>query len=240
MGCATSMVKYLLFLFNLAFVLGAIAFIAIGALFLSNITEYTEAIEDVDGHFQLAPILMIVVGVVVLFIAFFGCCGAIREGTCMLTTYAIILLTIFIIQVALGVYAFLQFKDNDNGIRDEIEKEMYNTLHKYNSEDVAREAIDSLQYGLECCGVKSPNDWTAEWNNSSAPSSCCKDKPPTCYQVNAFREGCAPKLFNFIKDSLKTVGIVVIVIGAVELGGAIIALCLASSIRNHERRGGYA
>jgi len=240
MGCATSMVKYLLFLFNLAFVLAAIAFITVGVIFKINITEYTEAIDSFDSVFGLAPTLLIVVGVVVLIISFFGCCGAVREGTCMLTTYAIILLTIFILQVALGVYAFLQFKDNDVQIKDEINKGLLKTLKEYEKNDGAREAIDTLQHELECCGVTGPGDWTNEWHNGSVPTSCCPNQPPQCYPVNAYKEGCTNKFFDFLKSSAKTVGIVVIVIGAVELAGAIIALCLASSIRNHERRGGYA
>ncbi|KAF2899182.1 hypothetical protein ILUMI_06995 [Ignelater luminosus] len=242
-GCATVLVKYILFLFNLLFVLGAIAFIALGVVFKLNIDEVTEALEKNNINFSIAPTLAIVVGCVVFVIAFFGCCGAIRESTCMLTTYAIILLTIFILQVALGVYAFLQYKDSNEEIRRDISQELTKTFNKYNpnKNTEVEEAVDVLQSKLECCGPENPNFWNGKFTGNAAPSSCCPGEPADCrIGAGAYSEGCVPKLFSFLEDSVKIVGIVVIVIAAVELGGAIIALCLSSSIRNAERRGNYA
>jgi hypothetical protein len=37
-------------------------------------------------HLGLPPILLIAIGSVIFVTAFFGCCGAIKESTCMLTT----------------------------------------------------------------------------------------------------------------------------------------------------------
>lgn len=36
--------------------------------------------------FKFVPILIISVGVVVFIIAFFGCCGTVKENNCMLST----------------------------------------------------------------------------------------------------------------------------------------------------------
>lgn len=236
MGCATSLVKYMLFLFNLIFVLGAIAFIAIGVIFKLEIDSYTKSLDKVDLHFGLAPTLMIIVGAVVLIISFFGCCGAIKESTCMLTTYAIILLTLFILQVALGVYAFLQFKNPNEQFIAEFRQQFEKSMHNYESDNEAREFVDLVQYDVKCCGSKGPNDWP----QGKVPSSCCPNKPQFCPEPSAFQEGCVAKSYDVIHQSIKIVGIVVIVIAAVELVGAIIALCLSSSIRNYERRGNYA
>lgn len=38
---------------------------------------------------NLPPILLLVVGSIIFITAFFGCCGAIKESTCMLTTVSI-------------------------------------------------------------------------------------------------------------------------------------------------------
>jgi len=242
MGCATSLVKYIVFLFNLAFVLAGIAFIAIGVIFKLDIEDFTAALNKTEINFSLAPTLLIIVGSIVFVISFFGCCGAVRESTCMLTTYAIILLTLFLLQVALGVYAFIQFKDSDAGIKNEIHEELKKTLELYDKDNVARETIDALQSERECCGVDSPADWRQVWNNDSLPSSCCRNLPPQCRASDgdSYRKGCFDPLYNFLQETIKMVGIVVVVIGATEIIGAIIALCLSSSIRNHERRGNYA
>jgi len=242
MGCATSLVKYIVFLFNLAFVLAAIAFIAVGIVFKLDIDEFTTVLEKLDVKFSLAPMLMIIVGCIVFVIAFFGCCGAIRESSCMLTTYAIILLTLFILQVALGVYAFIQFKDSDSDFKKDIHDELKNALNRYYNDNVAKDAIDALQTERECCGVDGPNDWSGLAPDNSLPSSCCRNKPAMCYASDgeAYKQGCFEPLFDFLQDTIKIIGIIVITIGATELVGGVIALCLSSSIRNNERRGNYA
>lgn len=37
-------------------------------------------------HLDLPPIILIIIGSIIFITAFFGCCGAIKESTCMLTT----------------------------------------------------------------------------------------------------------------------------------------------------------
>lgn len=61
-----------------------ILLIIFGALLLSNVhtvEDFAEALKS-----QQVPITMIVLGIVILMISFFGCCGAIRESYCMSMT----------------------------------------------------------------------------------------------------------------------------------------------------------
>lgn len=48
--------------------------------------KYSQYINFLGNSFLSAPILLIVVGVIVAFLGFFGCCGAIRENYCMTMT----------------------------------------------------------------------------------------------------------------------------------------------------------
>ncbi|KAJ8966208.1 hypothetical protein NQ317_001306 [Molorchus minor] len=89
--------------------LAGLALVIVGILYKLNIREAGEVLPKDLG---LAPIL-IIIGAIVFITAFLGCCGAVKESTCMLTTYAIVLLTIFIIQVAIAVYVFIQVKDSN-------------------------------------------------------------------------------------------------------------------------------
>lgn len=61
-----------------------IALVVIGGVSLAKIAD----LQDIsDEHSIVAPsILFIVLGSIVFVIAFFGCCGAIRESYCMTTT----------------------------------------------------------------------------------------------------------------------------------------------------------
>lgn len=66
--------------------LAGLAFIVVGVIFKLNIQEFAQQLEKTGIPFNLAPTLLIIVGCVVFVISFFGCCGAIRESTCMLST----------------------------------------------------------------------------------------------------------------------------------------------------------
>uniref|UniRef100_A0A8C8GQX9 Tetraspanin n=1 Tax=Oncorhynchus tshawytscha TaxID=74940 RepID=A0A8C8GQX9_ONCTS len=75
-------VKYLLFFFNFIFWLCGLALIVLGVL-VQVALHSTVVINNVSA--SSAPLVLIVVGVIVFFIAFFGCCGAWKESYCMVT-----------------------------------------------------------------------------------------------------------------------------------------------------------
>lgn len=232
MGCATGLVKYLVFLANVIFALAGLALVIIGVMYKFN----SEATRVLPSDFGLAPILSIVIGAIVFITASLGCCGAVKESTCMLTTYAIILLTIFIIQVAIGIYAFLQIKD-PNDYRRIIRKGLQDTFdHRYDNHE-ANETIQLTQRWLKCCGVDGPDDW-----NARVPPSCCENTQRDCSSVSPalHHDGCANAMFNFLQSGSKVVGGAAIGIALIEVIGAVFGLCLASSIRNHNRRNIYA
>lgn len=238
MGCATGIVKYLVFIANLVFVLAGLALIAVGAAFKFSYLKEVHA-DGVPSEFGIAPILTIVVGALVFITAFFGCCGAIKESSCMLTTYSVILLTIFIIQVAIGVFVFLQVKDSAD-FKGELTKGLKKAFDQYGKNEESKEGVDATQKFLECCGVDSPQYW--HFSNGSYPLSCCSAKTENCNisSPSLHTEGCVSKLYTFLSKTTKALGIVVLGIAAAELLGALFGLCLASSIRNHYRRHSYA
>lgn len=61
-----------------------IALITVGAGFLLKYEEILDAFKE--AKVNVAPIALIAIGSVILLIAFFGCCGAIRESHCMVST----------------------------------------------------------------------------------------------------------------------------------------------------------
>ena len=48
----------------------------------------------------------VIVGCIIFFVAFFGCCGAIKENHCMTLTFAILLGIIFLMEVGAGIAAY--------------------------------------------------------------------------------------------------------------------------------------
>ncbi|KAJ8917835.1 hypothetical protein NQ315_010747, partial [Exocentrus adspersus] len=220
-------------LFFSLFQLAGLALIIVGIVYKLNIKEISGALPT---DFGLAPVLSIIIGCIVFITAFLGCCGAVKESTCMLTTYAIILLTIFIIQVAIGVYVFLQIKDT-NEFRSKIRSNVQKTFDSRFKNPEANETMQVTQRALRCCGVDGPDDY-----NGAVPLSCCQNPDHQCPSINneVNHEGCAMKLFEELKNKSQLVGGVAIGIAAVEIIGAVFGLCLASSIRNSYRRHVYA
>jgi CD63 antigen len=59
-----------------------------GALTYANIDQVDYFLDRVSNevNFSAPPIVLIVVGSIIFVIAFYGCCGAIRESHCMIVT----------------------------------------------------------------------------------------------------------------------------------------------------------
>ncbi|KAI4460948.1 tetraspanin [Holotrichia oblita] len=215
------------------FELAGLALLIIGVLYKLNLNEATEAIPD---SLELAPTLLIIVGSIVFVIAFFGCCGAVRESTCMLTTYAVILLILFLLQVAVAVYAFLQIRDTD-GLKTHFRSALNKLFGTYNTDPVATETVDIIQRSYQCCGMNASSEMS--FGNGSYFQSCCAaDIQGPC--TVPFATGCFQAVYDFVVGAIKVIGIVAISISAIEIFGAIAALCLSSSIKNQYRRGAYA
>ncbi|KAK0076020.1 hypothetical protein PV325_006011 [Microctonus aethiopoides] len=193
---------------------------------------------DIQGSTSTSAIGVIVIGCIIFVIAFFGCCGAIREHHCMVVTYAIFLLSILIIQIALSVYLFVVINGmNENDIKRAYEK----VFNEYWVDDGDQAVVNTVQAGLSCCGAAGPEDYmNMPHSTGNYPWSCCAIKDnkeiKTCAAEEVYRRGCDDLLVGSLKSGGKLLGGIVLGIAGVELIGIIFALCLANSIRNDERR----
>ncbi|XP_044272119.1 23 kDa integral membrane protein-like isoform X1 [Tribolium madens] len=237
MGCATGIVKYFVFLANLVFALAGLALVIIGVLYKFN---YSEATDALPSNFGVAPILSIIIGAIVFVTAFLGCCGAVKESPCMLTTYAIILLVIFIIQVAIGVYAFIKINEDEAEPRSLIHESLAKTFKEYGNDVKKTEAVDAIQSWFHCCGLDRYDHMVL--HNGSLPHSCCRDGVSVCRPTNYnsfYDKSCSKALMEFYQKSSPIIGGVAIGIAVIEIIGAVFGLCLSSSIRNQYRRSAY-
>ncbi|KAK1128906.1 hypothetical protein K0M31_020042 [Melipona bicolor] len=203
----------------------------LGILTLGVIVQLrvTEVTDHIDTNLTFPAITLIVIGSIIFVISFFGCCGAIRESHCMIITFASFLLFILLVQIAIGVYAFVVVKNNDNQV--DITRDYQKVFDNYNEN---KNFIDFVQSNLHCCGVNSPRDYVIR----PIPASCCgKEQNETCTENNTYQTGCAIEIKNAISTAGTVLGSVAIAIAGVELIGIIFALCLANSIKNAERRG---
>ncbi|XP_047521242.1 tetraspanin-18-like [Pieris napi] len=220
MGCGEFLVKYILFFANLFFALAGLALIGLGVAVELQIKEITNAVEA--SNFHIAPIAAIVVGSVVFLIAFFGCCGAVRENNCMLITYSIFMLILMLLKVTLAVLIFVNL--------DSYVKEIPRWLNEAFSRD--QTAFHQIEKTFKCCGPTGP----LSYGNLVLPETCCASTP--CTPFNSYT-GCATLVEDFFQTFGVAIGALAIAVVAIELVAIVFGLCLANHARNQSRRAHY-
>ncbi|XP_054276331.1 uncharacterized protein LOC128995357 [Macrosteles quadrilineatus] len=97
-------IKYILVIFNFLFVVTGICLVLVGWSINYVYFEYSEFLES---HFFSPGFLMVGIGILVFAVACFGCLGAYRESTCMITVFSVMLAVIFGLEVAAGLSAYI-------------------------------------------------------------------------------------------------------------------------------------
>lgn len=224
-------VKYLVFIFNFLFWIAGIALIGLG-IYVQIQLNKTIVIQNASS--SGAPIVLIIVGAVIFVVSFFGCCGAWKENYCMVTTFAVILTLIFLVEVAAAIAGYV-FKDKFKSVIDDA---LRKTMADYSSNNDTRLAMDTIQQDFQCCGANASSDWRnyAPFKNGSLPDSCCINETKSCganpVSTNIFSKGCEAGIKDWLEKNLKIIAGVAIGIAAFELLGIIFACCLMKGIRS--------
>lgn len=226
-------IKYLMFFFNALFWLSGLALIIVGAIVKSKYGSY---LTFADNKYADAAIFLIIVGVIVFIVAFLGCCGAIKESYCMVTTFAVLMVIIFILEIAAGALGFAYRKK----VVDIADKALKKGLSKYHSEKGAKDFFNWLQKDFKCCGIDSSGDWknSNATGNSTAgvPSSCCKtdNSNADCVKKadNIYTSGCKKSFQDFVNGKLVLIGAIALAIAFIQILGIIFACCMMKTIRD--------
>lgn len=189
-GCVPKFLKYTLFVTNfIIFVVGLVTlgfgiWVVVDKPNFLKLFNDAESVMGQEGAFDIglyasAPYILIVVAVIVVIISFFGCFGAVKESRCMLITYFIIVLAIFIACIV-GAVLLLQ-----GTLEDQIKKPLLAAVGKYQDNPADSDTIyvsykkmwNEVQQELKCCGVDSVSDWAqiTVWDveGTNKPRGCC-------------------------------------------------------------------
>ncbi|XP_028669345.1 tetraspanin-4 [Erpetoichthys calabaricus] len=220
-------VKYLMFLFNLIFWLGGCGLFGVGAWLA--ITQAPFATLSSSFPSLSAANLFLVLGAVTMVIGFIGCLGAVKEHRCLLMMFFVILLTIFIAEIALGIMLYA-FKDKfDQFAMEDLKNGM---KHYGKKEEVGLSvAWDQVQTGFKCCGVSNKSDWISD-NMTSVPHSCCNRDTDQCQH---WEEGCYNKVQEWLMSNITSVLIFVGCISIVQVLALAFSLFMYCQIRKAEK-----
>ncbi|KAM4880897.1 CD63 antigen isoform 2-T3 [Sylvia borin] len=225
-------VKFLVFFFNFIFWLCGVALIAIGVLALVALAKAPVA--PVSG-WGWSPGAVVVLGVFIFFISFFGCCGAWRESYCMVTTFAVLLSLIFLVEIAAAITGYV-FRHK---VPELVEEGLWEAMRRYEQEPSLAAALDTFQQRFECCGVHNYTDWARVGHfgaNDTVPRSCCRVSTDTCNlrptPQTVYEKGCLPSLQGWVRRNFLLLAAVALGVALFEVLGVVFSCCLMRGIRS--------
>ena len=127
--------------------MGGLVVFSIGVWTLSD-KSFMERLLGSNLYVASAAIL-IATGVVVTIISFLGTLGAYREIKCMLLTFFVILLIIFIVMLVGGILGYIFRSEVD----ERMHTEMVNSVKSYKEDSKVTDAWDSVQRNVSSLKV---------------------------------------------------------------------------------------
>jgi len=184
-----------------------------------------------DSNYFSIPKLLIAIGVITFIVAFFGCCGAIKENYCMVLTFAVLMITIFILELSAGISGYVL----RNEAKDMLTRNLKRTMAEYNVNNFTTALWDEVQRDLVCCGVEGANDWLLA-DTKGIPMSCCPVKSGavtnyTCGLENANKIGCLVTLTDYISTHAVSLGTAGVIVALFQLVGVLLTCYIAKKIR---------
>ncbi|XP_030753787.1 CD63 antigen-like [Sitophilus oryzae] len=224
--------RYILIVFNFFFVLTGVVIISVGVSAKAYYNEFDDLLND--KYFYVSD-LLIVIGAIIFIIAFFGCCGALKENACLTTTFSTLLVIIFILEALVGISGIvLRHKTEEF-----LEHSMNQSLSLYGNDTEITETWDLVQTQMKCCGITNYTDWfTNKYSvNHTLPVSCCPIPHGAmnifnCSIATAYPEGCLETFGDYIRANTSSVEIAGISLALVQLVGIILSCYLAKQIRS--------
>lgn len=231
------LIKYLLCAVNGLFVLTGVMIVSVGTTIKAVYHDFYRFLDP--SYFSPATIL-IFVGFFIFVIAFFGCCGALKESTCMVLVFAVSLSLVLVIELGAAIAAY----SLQGGIKDLLAERINSTMHEYESNSEAAASLDFLQTRLGCCGYNSYEDWhgvlTGVHDELGFPTSCCTRNPAFDRKEEANRctayytGGCISRLSTVVQRSAFFIGAGATLIAFIQMSGIMFACMLGRAIRRQK------
>lgn len=233
-----------MFFFNGIVFLAGVGILAVGVW----VKVHSGSIFDVLATIPNAPpelaqvlnvgYLLIALGGLLVIIGFLGCCGAMRESKCMLMLFFIIVMLIFLAEVA-GAIVLLVLRPLVDSLLVKFGILAVQSIKTdYGKDKDITGLWNTTMSTLKCCGF---NNYT-DFNNSSFyldygyPPMCCQGGGTPCGNNGTSTVSTVPGCFTTIKELIEKNTVIVIGvalgIAALELGAMVTSMSLFCRIKS--------
>lgn len=240
MGCCDNIIKSIIFLCNFIFFLTSIAIIGIGAYIQVNMTKYLDFLGDT---YLNTSVILIIIGVAMLIVTFFGCCGACTQNHCMLYTFGTLLALILLSLIGVAITIYVYKDDVKQVVTDGMTKGMQE--FGQDQHDGVTETWNVVQHEFKCCGVQTYADWKDTpfgRTSQDVPDSCCLQMNDGCGKGVAgqseqdakntiYTNGCLTTVENYITSNAGAAAGVGAGIAVILALGVIVTCCVARKIK---------
>jgi CD63 antigen len=145
-------IKYMLFVANFMFVMIGFLLISIGSTIKAIYGDFEVFMAQ---HYFSPAVLAIAIGVIIFFVALFGCVGAIKESTCLINMFGVFMGFLLVLELSAAIAAYAM----RGQIEDTIRQKMEQSIGEYYHDDYDKGIWDFTQQRLYCCGVDNYHDW---------------------------------------------------------------------------------
>ncbi|KAK1799244.1 hypothetical protein P4O66_007484 [Electrophorus voltai] len=198
--------------------------------FLQNLNGAPEQLKQVLN----VGYLLIALGAILLLLGFLGCCGAMRESRCMLLTFFVIILIVFIAEVA-GAILLLVFKGLIQNLINQLGVTVVQSIKmEYGNNKDVTDLWNATMNSMKCCGFNNYTDFTGSHfvqNTNLYPDQCCNGG--LCKESNATAAnviGCYPALTKWIEGNSAVIIGVSLAIAILELVAMAVSMTLYCQI----------
>ncbi|XP_038635973.1 tetraspanin-12 isoform X1 [Scyliorhinus canicula] len=202
-------------------------------LVLTTETRLEEAF--ILTYFPVIHPLMIAVCCFLIIVGMLGCCGTVKGNPMLLAWYFCILLIIFCLELACGVWNY----DQDYWVSIQ-RSDVLGLKTRMSHYGLARyqwltHAWNFFQREFKCCGVMYFTDWLEMTEMERPPDSCCVREFPGCSEhahnghfIDIYQEGCGQKMYNFLRGTkqLQVLRFLGISIGVAQILAMILTITL--------------
>merc|ERR1719500_406880 len=179
--------------------------------------------------------IIIISSCFIIFLSIFGCFSAYKEVKCLLLTYFVFMLLLFVILSVGGILSYI-FREQ---VTDTIQAEMIADIRNYDPDDPENKvtkAWDETQKQLSCCGLMTEQvslSWEMwRYNKVLNPSSMFEVVPQSCcMKGQEFMTGdCMMLALDYVQNQSRMLGSAAFAISCFLILGMVSTFSLFKSI----------